>query len=262
MYRQNKFSNESFLSNNENSINNISQNNSFTSKSFSKGGFTTNNGDDAEEDDDHLIYLKSSGKIIGNRHALPLAGGLLVAFKNHSMRNKHCSLSQVCFNIKSNIFALSDGRGQVYAMNVNPNDNRYESIRAASTPISAMCFLSKHKNHLVIAYENGNIIIIDIVSKEIVGNLPVKSKSPTRIIRAHPTELVITTVSDNQSISVWDLKTCQCIKHMECEECIVDVSYELDGQVVAVVLEHSGCYFYSTMDYSNELLMHLELPSR
>lgn len=48
---------------------------------------------------------------------------------------------------------------------------------------------------------------------------------------------------------------------MQCEEPIVDVRYELGGQVIVVVLEHTGAYFYGT-DASAELLMHLKLPSR
>ena len=47
---------------------------------------------------------------------------------------------------------------------------------------------------------------------------------------------------------------------MQCEEAIVDVRYELGGQIIAVVLEHTGAYFYST-DSSSALRMHLKLPN-
>lgn len=48
---------------------------------------------------------------------------------------------------------------------------------------------------------------------------------------------------------------------MQCDEAIVDVRYELNGQIIVVVLEHTGAYFYST-DSSSALRMHLKLPPR
>lgn len=48
---------------------------------------------------------------------------------------------------------------------------------------------------------------------------------------------------------------------MQCEEAIVDVRYELNGQIIVVVLEHTGAYMYAT-DPTSELRMHLKLPPR
>jgi hypothetical protein len=48
---------------------------------------------------------------------------------------------------------------------------------------------------------------------------------------------------------------------MQCEEAIVDISFELNGRVIVVVLEHTGAYIYST-DEDSALRMHLKLPNR
>lgn len=48
---------------------------------------------------------------------------------------------------------------------------------------------------------------------------------------------------------------------MQCDEPIVDVRYELNGAIIAVVLEHTGAYLYSTGPDA-ALKMHLKLPPR
>lgn len=69
-----------------------------------------------------------------------------------------------------------------------------------------MCFVNQHKNHLVIAYESGSIVVVDSHTKDIVGNLQVKNKSVARIIQSHPSQLKIAIASDDKTLSVWDLK--------------------------------------------------------
>jgi len=266
MYRQNSFSSKaSFSSSNSSNLHNhssILRQNSFASQSHlhddrPSGGIAVDN--------DHLIHLKASGPIVKNKFSMFASGGLMVAFKHYSTRHKSTALTNVCYSHRASSFALCDERGQVYNMLISADVNRYESIRSASTAVAAMCFLAVHRNHLVIAYENGGIIILDVSSKEMVGTLPTKNKSPTRLIVSHPLELQVITVSENKCLYIWNLDTCSCINQMECEEAIVDVRYELDGQVVALTLENSGVYFYGTTDESHdapELLMHLKLPQR
>ena len=270
MYRQNSFSSKASSSSNNN-INNLN-NHSILRQNSSASQFHLH--DDRasigmEVDSDHLIHLKASGSIVKNKFSMFATGGLMVAFKHYFTRHKSTTLTNVCYNHKASSFALCDERGQVYNMLISADANRYESIRSASTAVSAMCFLAVHRNHLVVAYESGSIIIVDVSSKEMVGTLqPTKSKqsSPTRLIVSHPLELRIITVSDSKCLYIWDLDTCTCINQMECEEAIVDVRYELDGQVIALTLENSGVYFYGTTEESNEdapeLLMHLELLQR
>lgn len=69
-----------------------------------------------------------------------------------------------------------------------------------------MCFISQHKNHIVVAYESGSIVVIDAHTKDIIGNLQVKNKSVARIIQSHPSQLKVAIASDDKTLAVWDLK--------------------------------------------------------
>lgn len=173
--------------------------NSFSAKSFVGSPGEAEDG----PDEDHVVYLKTSGKFFNKNNPL-LEGGLVTSFKNHSMRNKTWPISTVCCNPKSGAFAIADERGQVYKMSVA--HNTYDSIRLASTGVSAMCFISQHKNHLVVAYESGSIVVLDAHTKDIIGNLQVKNKSVARIIQSHPTQLKVAIASDDKTLAVWDLK--------------------------------------------------------
>lgn len=154
-------------------------------------------------DENHVVYLKTSGKFL-NKNNPVLQGGLVTAFRNHTARNKTWPITTVSCNPHSGGFAIADERGQVYKMSIQ--HNTYNSIRLASTRVSAMCFVNQHKNHLVIAYESGSIVVIDSHTKDIVGNLQVKNKSVVRFIQSHPSQLKIAIASDDKTLSVWDLK--------------------------------------------------------
>lgn len=159
----------------------------------------------AQQDNPYVKYLQTSGKLL-NKMQSPSAGGLLVAFRNHAVRNRVWPLTTVAFDRKSGDFAVADQRGQVYYMNMQ--NNTYEAIRLASTGVSAMAFLRSHKQRLVIAYDSGSMVMVDTHSKEIVGNLQqVQSQvqAAVRILRCHPTKPKLLAVADDRSVTVWDL---------------------------------------------------------
>lgn len=173
--------------------------NSFSSVTKSPSGEV--NG--TQNDNDQIIFLKSSGRFY-NKNALAMEGGVVAVFRNHAVRNKTWPISTVCFNAKSGGFAIADERGQVYKMSVQ--NNLYNSIRFASTGVSAMAFISQHKNHLVVAYDSGSIVVLDTHTKDIIGNLQVKNKAIARIIQSHPSELKVAIASDDKTLAIWDLK--------------------------------------------------------
>lgn len=159
---------------------------------------------ETEEGGDHVVYLAASGRFLG-KNCPVLDGGLVTVFRNHAARNKVWPITTVCCNQKTGNFVISDERGQIYKMSTQ--NNLYHSIRLASTGVSAMCFISQHKNHLVVAYESGSIIVLDAHTKDIVGNLQSKNKSAAaRIIQSHPTELKVAIASDDKTLAIWDLK--------------------------------------------------------
>ena len=178
----------------------------YRQSSFSSKSFTASSAAEVGEtpvDGDHVIYLKSTGKFL-NRNTPQLEGGLLAVFRNHTVRNKLWALTTVCCNLKTGGFVIADERGQVYKMSAV--NNLYNSIRLASTGVAAMCFINQHKNHLVIAYESGAIVVVDTHTKDIIGNLQVKAKTVARIIQSHPSELKVAIASDDKTVAIWDLK--------------------------------------------------------
>jgi len=55
-------------------------------------------------------------------------------------------------------------------------------------------------------------------------------------------------------------RTCQCTRSIEVTENIIDIQFEMDGLYIAVVLESTGIYWYSTD--SCELATQCILPNR
>ncbi len=139
-------------------------------------------------------------------------------------------------------------------------NNLYQSVRLASTPVSAIAFLYSQKSLLAIAYENGVVVIVDSGSKDIVGNIQTKNKAVARMIRCHPTLARLIIVTDDGCVSMWDYSSCQCLQSMQSEEAVVDARYELGGDAIALTLEHSGAYLYHAE--TCQLMVHLTLPDR
>lgn len=87
--------------------------------------------------------------------------------------------------------------------------NTYKTVKLASTPISGLASMLSRTNQVVAAYENGEVLLLDTDSADSIclsAQCPAMSKSVIRIIRAHPTENVIVTASDDQTVSLWDLR--------------------------------------------------------
>jgi WD40 repeat protein len=178
--------------------------NSFSAKKAEMSFATQeSNLDDTEGTEGNTIYLKTTGKFL-NKNSKARPGGLIATFKNYSTRNKVWNINTICFSPKSGGFAIADERGQVYKMSVS--NNAYDSVRLASTGVSAMCFINQHKHHLIIAYDSGSIVVVDSHTKDIIGNLQVKNKSIARIIKSNPGKLQVAIASDDKTLSIWDLK--------------------------------------------------------
>lgn len=173
---------------------------SFSSKAES---LRTPSVDAQEVSEDHVIFLKGTGRFMNKSKPFQEAG-LVAAFRNYPTRNKTWPISSVCCNQKTGAFAIADDKGQIYKMSVA--HNAYNSVRLASTGVSAMAFINQHKNHLVVAYDSGSIIVLDTHTKDIIGNLQGKSNTVARIIQSHPTELKVAIASEDKTLAIWDLK--------------------------------------------------------
>jgi hypothetical protein len=179
---------------------------------------TSTNNTDVITSDQHVVYLKSKGYFL-TRKVHAREGGRVMTLWNYPLRNRLWSFTTVTFHARTGSFALADERGQVYKMSMS--QYLYESVRLASTPVSALCFLVPHKNHLVIAYENSTIVIIDTQTKEIQGNIHLPhtvansttvsgttvavAKPFARLIRSHPTKELVIVVTNDMTVHLWSL---------------------------------------------------------
>eukprot|EP01038_Epipyxis_sp_PR26KG_P005019 gene5019-7007_t len=154
-------------------------------------------------------------------------------------------------------FVLSDTRGQVFSISLD--NNSYDSLRMASSSITAMCYLYGERNQVILAYSNNIIVVINTITKEIIGNIQLKSRYPAKIIQCHPTQNRVIISTYNNMVYLWNLSSWRCYQSLECEETVVEVKFEMNGDVIALVLSRTGCYLYSSETF--QLITHLALPS-
>ena len=134
---------------------------------------------------------------VANSKALRKAeasGGLISELSSSQGRQ----LSFVTFNSKTNDFAVADSHGQVFYFSMATN--KYQLIRlAGSSPVSSMCFLHTKLHYLAVAYEAGDIIIIDTIARKSVSQFKSARGQPVRMLRCHPTRSLLIGYSENMS---------------------------------------------------------------
>ena len=125
----------------------------------------------------------------------------------------HCNrftwqLHSATFNRKNGDCIVYDERGQIYFLSIK--QNIYRTVRLASTPISAMTYVSSKSSQIITAYENGDIMLLESDSSSDVINMTVQCPSlgvsPVRIIRTHPTQPLAAMASDDGAIILWDFR--------------------------------------------------------
>ena len=142
---------------------------------------------------------------------------------------------------------MYDERGQIYVMSIK--DNKYSTVHLASNPISSMAFILSQPDQIITAYENGDILLLDTDSNNVINiaaQCPSMTAATIRIIRTHPSKPIIAMASDNKVVSLWDISTKQYLRNLRCEERIVDIKFEFAGEMLTVVQELSGACSYIT----------------
>lgn len=218
-----------------------------------------------QPDDSGSLMLQNSGRIVemqSNPHTVRAHGGLIRKLENYSMRGRHWPYTSSCVDAHAGNFAVSDDRGQVYALNVH--DNNYKLVRSASSAVCAMCFIPCRSNQLIVSYESGQVLLVDKDSKEIIGNIQSETSgfAPVRLIRSHPTKAMAILASEDGVVALWDLRKMACKLSLECDEPILDVRFELNGSLVMLALQESGKFIRAiiintttiTMIVMNDLL--------
>ena len=122
-------------------------------------------------------YLKASGTIADSQAAPTSSSssssggakpGLLHCYVNFPTRGRLWRVEAVCFDgRRAGEFCACDERGQVYAFSLTRNE--YSLIRHASTPIAAMAHVTSRAKQLVVAHENGDILVVDTTSGDVLA---------------------------------------------------------------------------------------------
>jgi WD40 repeat protein len=198
MFRQNSFGGASQLS---------------TKPSFRNDSQQENSGENNSDtlilsENPNTVYLKSKGKLPAFSKHQVQKGGKLLSIWNYPLRNKLWPFNNVDFNIKTGNFLISDTHGQIYYFQLKDSLNEYESVKLASKAVSSIAFLQGIKSMIILCYENGTIVVMNIKTKEIISNiqLPSGSKTVIKLIKSHPKKPIIVFVTEDNVVSLWNLE--------------------------------------------------------
>ena len=125
-----------------------------------------------------LVRLASSGRLMELTTGLKMRkehGGLVCILQNYTMRGKRWKIVCSANSPISGDFAVADDRGEVYSVSVD--ENNYKLIRSASAPVASMCYIPCKRHQLLISYENGQVVLIDTSTKEILANLQNRARA-------------------------------------------------------------------------------------
>jgi WD40 repeat protein len=163
-----------------------------------------NQHDNDNPDAGALVHLASSGRLTELTTGLKTRkehGGLVCILQNYAMRGRRWKIVCSTSSPISGDFAVADDRGQVYGESVE--ENNYKLIRSASAPVASMCYIPCRRNQLLVSYENGQVVLIDTSTKEILANLQTENGSapPVRLIKAHPTKAIVVLAGEDGCVS-------------------------------------------------------------
>jgi len=208
-------------------------------------------------ENDQITYLRSTGRVL-NQHMRRSAYGKLSVLISQPLgeNSEPYHFHNVAFNEKSGEIALSDEKGQIFYISLP--DNKYQTIRIQTRAISAMSFVHSRIDQLVVAFESGTVVLLDLTSKQIIGNICPSNPYAVRVIKCHPGQSKIIMASDDGTLTMWNLTTYQCLKTLDLKEGIVDVSFEANGDLIAIALEKSGIFLYRSNDC--QLVLQCQLP--
>lgn len=208
------------------------------------------------------LYLDVNGGEFFESDLINGEYGLLSTMKSLSVQKKSSksSFNVACFNEKTGEFVLSDEHGTIY--HVSLENNYYHLLRHSRSPISAMVFVQSRCDQLVISYENGIVVIIDILTNSIIGTLESSNSSTVKSMKSHIEKSMLATCTEDGTISLWDLRSMQCVRRIKLSEKVIDFNFEHDGELIVILLEISGAYIYRTSDFQLEFTCPIPLSER
>ena len=146
--------------------------------------------------------LAFSGKIY-DKNKTPLDNGQIACLKNYTVKDHLWKFIHVVFNVHTSDFVAADERGQIYSFRFS--DNVYMSLRLASFPINCLEYVHSHASQVIVAYQNGLVIIVDTLSKEVVANLRPRGSSPVVLVKCCPNKNLAVMLTEKGELYLWDL---------------------------------------------------------
>jgi len=205
------------------------------------------------------VFLQNSGKFFNkNGHE-----GEVSTIWNYPIRGHLWKVKKVCYCARTGDFVTVDERGQIYWYSLKLNV--YNLIKKAAAPVAAIDFSPSGTRQLIVAYENGAVLLLDIDTKGVVANVPHLSdsslggKAPTSLCSHMRTS--VTAIAYARALTLWNLKTMSCVGTLELDNALlgcefVDVSKAC--QYIFVVL--STCDAGSVSSLTTSSRRHPNIP--
>ena len=194
-----------------------------------------------------VTYLKTRGDIFETLPRTKKNSLIKTRICNYSIRNKKCSFKLLTTHYKKQNFLLSGKKGDVYLLDTYYN--KYNLVLNPSTLMTSICFINSTTNLFCIGYSNGDINVVDFVSKKIVHAVDKSLMSSfPRIMNSHPYQPILIVAGNDNTVSIWNINSFLKSNELCLSENVIDIAFEMKGDVIAVVLEYSGVIFYRTSD--------------
>ena len=151
---------------------------------------------------EHTVFLQTTGKFF-NKNA---EEGIVSTIWNFPVRGHLWKIQRFAFDNRTGDFATVDERGQIYWYSMK--HNIYSLIKKAAAPVVALDFAPANARQLIISYQNGAILLLDIDSKSIISNIPhltsMEHMTPT-LICSHM-KSAVSAVAYDDTITLWNMK--------------------------------------------------------
>lgn len=169
-------------------------------------------------------------------------------------------MSVVVMSQRKGDFLMADSRGKLY--HCVQSSNSFEVVKKAtvSGPVCCAAFVESKSGVALLAYSNGSILVFDLIAKRTIASLQTPSGVKAKLIRCHPTKLMMVIADEQNNLSVWDLRLMSSTLGLACQEAVVDVQFVENGRLLVVVLEKSGIHVYRSADM--KVVLRCPFPDR
>lgn len=151
---------------------------------------------------EHTVFLQTTGKFF-NKNAQE---GIVSTIWNFPVRGHLWKIQRLAFDARTGDFATVDEKGQIYWYSMK--QNVYSLVKKAAAPIVALDFAPANARQLIISYENGAILLLDIDSKAIVSNIPhlTSMANVAPVLVCSHMKTAVSAIAYDDVITLWNMK--------------------------------------------------------